>query len=135
MSNVNNIGISRPGARRFAKTTAALVGAAFVLAACGGSDAAAPEAPAAEVASASDGPTISIADFAFSTLDPVAAGSTVTVTNSDGAPHTLTAVDGGFDTGNVGGGESITFTAPSEPGIYEFFCAIHPNMTGQLVVN
>lgn len=78
---------------------------------------------------------ISIEGFAFSSSGPVAAGSTITITNLDSSPHTLTAVDGAFDTGTLGQGESVTITAPTTPGTYEFFCEIHPGMTGQLVVS
>lgn len=79
--------------------------------------------------------TISIEGFDFSSLGPVAPGSTIEVTNLDSSPHTLTAVDGGFDTGNLGQGETATIVVPTTPGTYEFFCEIHPSMTGQLVVS
>lgn len=78
---------------------------------------------------------ISIEGFAFSPPDAVAGGSPIAVTNLDGAEHTLTAVDGAFDTGSIGQGQSVSFAAPTAPGTYEFFCAIHPSMTGQLVVS
>lgn len=80
-----------------------------------------------------DLPTMNIADFTFSTVDAVA-GATVTVTNADAAAHTATSSDGIFDTGNLAGGTTGTFTAPAVPGIYPLFCAIHPSMQGQLVV-
>ena len=78
---------------------------------------------------------VSIEGFAFSSLEPVAPGSTIEVTNLDSAPHTLTATNGEFDTGNIDQNQTVTITAPSAPGTYEFFCAIHPSMTGQLVVS
>ena len=37
-----------------------------------------------------DGPTIQSEGFAFSALDPVGPGTEITVTNLDGAQHTLT---------------------------------------------
>ena len=52
--------------------------------------------PAAAVESAAP-IEISIASFAFSASDPVAPGTTITVTNLDTANHTLTARDGSFD--------------------------------------
>ncbi|MEM9714540.1 MAG: cupredoxin domain-containing protein [Actinomycetota bacterium] len=79
--------------------------------------------------------SITIADFAFGSPIEIAAGGSVSVDNVDGAPHTVTAVDGSFDTGNLDGGASGSFSAPSAPGTYEFFCAIHPSMTGQLIVS
>jgi plastocyanin len=80
------------------------------------------------------GGTITISDFDFGGETVVAPGATITVSNTDGAPHTVTADDGEFDTGQIAGGESATFTAPTEPGTYEFFCGVHPSMTGSLVV-
>ena len=63
------------------------------------------------------------------------AGAAVEVSNADGTAHTLTARDGAFDTGAVDAGTTVAFTAPAAPGTYDYFCAIHPSMTGSLVVN
>ena len=73
---------------------------------------------------------ITIEGFKF-TASPVSAGSTVTVDNRDGAPHTVTG-----DAFNVGldPKASGTFVAPSEPGTYSFTCLVHPSMKGELVV-
>ncbi|HEX4984320.1 MAG TPA: cupredoxin domain-containing protein [Ilumatobacteraceae bacterium] len=76
---------------------------------------------------------ITIADFGFSPLT-VTPGATVTVTNNDGAPHTVTAVGGEFATGLVDGGTSVAFVAPTQPGTYTYFCDVHPSMQGTLVV-
>ena len=77
---------------------------------------------------------IDIAGFAFGGQTAVAPGQTITVVNADGAPHTLTSVDGLFDTGVLGGGEGGSFAAPTAPGSYAFFCSLHPSMTGTLTV-
>ena len=76
--------------------------------------------------------TVRIGGFAFA---PATArrGATVTVVNGDGVDHTVTATAGGFNV-KARGGSSVTFRAPSRPGTYTFFCAIHPEMTGTLVV-
>ena len=63
----------------------------------------------------------------------VSAGATVTVTNADGTAHTVTASDGTFDTGDLDGGASATFTI-TKPGTYTFFCNIHNYMTGTIEV-
>lgn len=82
---------------------------------------------------------VSIGDFAFQpdTIE-VAAGATVTWTNEDGVPHTVTAgtpdaVGDAFDE-PVDAGETAEVTL-DEAGTYDYFCAIHPTMTGQIVVS
>ena len=91
-------------------------------------------APAAVTTPAPGAPAVmTIADFGFSPLT-VTAGATVTVTNNDGVPHTVTAVGGEFATGLIDAGASITFVAPTQPGTYAFFCDVHPAMQGTLVV-
>jgi plastocyanin len=79
-----------------------------------------------------DAAAVTIQDFAFSppTLR-VAAGTTVKVTNADGARHTLTAVDGTFDTGTLGGGAHATVTI-ERPGRHRYYCDIHNYMTGRI---
>jgi plastocyanin len=91
------------------------------------------EVPAAAAAPA--GAQVQIADFAFGAPAQIGAGGELVVTNADGAPHTLTAIDGSFDTGTIDGGGAVAMVAPTAAGTYEFFCAIHPSMTGQLVVS
>lgn len=73
--------------------------------------------------------------FQFSGSMTVSAGERVSVVNADGAQHTVTSSDGLFDTGVLdGGGGAGSFTAPTEPGTYTFFCAVHPSMTATLTV-
>jgi plastocyanin len=81
----------------------------------------------------SAGTTVEISDFTFSapTAGP---GSSVTVANRDGAPHTVTADDGSFGSGTVGAEATGTFVAPAAPGTYQFHCEIHPQMSGTLTV-
>jgi len=65
----------------------------------------------------------------------VAPGSTVRVTNKDSVTHTLTASGGQFDTGDIGTGQTTTFTAPMKPGTYTYICNIHQYMKGTIVVS
>jgi plastocyanin len=76
---------------------------------------------------------IEIKNFAFQVPATVAAGAMVTVTNHDSMAHTVTASGGAFDV-LVAGGATATFTAPTEPGSYDFSCTFHGNMKGTLVV-
>lgn len=79
--------------------------------------------------------TIVIKSFMFSPMTlTVAPGAKVTVHNEDSATHTLTASNGTFNTGNITGGSTATFTAPSKPGAYSYLCDIHQYMQGTLTV-
>ncbi len=71
-------------------------------------------------------------------------GSRVVIefTNNDSMPHNFAAYRSEAAEEQIFVGEIITgpktvryeFEAPSEPGTYFFRCDVHPNMTGQLVV-
>lgn len=81
------------------------------------------------------GTGVTIANFAFQpSYIVVAPGTTVSWYNADGAPHTVTSDVGAFDSGTIGsgGGYSLTFSTPST---YTYHCAIHPMMTGTVVVS
>lgn len=91
-------------------------------------------AESASPAATTDVASIGIAQFAFADSPTVAPGTVVTVANTDGVSHTLTATDGAFDTGTLSGGSQASFVAPAQPGTYAFFCAIHTSMTGTITV-
>jgi plastocyanin len=63
----------------------------------------------------------------------IGVNNTVTWKNDDGVPHTVTAADGSFDSGNLVAGAtwSHTFTAP---GTYQYYCTYHSWMKGTVVV-
>lgn len=63
----------------------------------------------------------------------IGVNNTVTWINNDNAPHTVTAYDGSFDSGNVGSGASYTHTFTA-PGTYKYYCAYHSWMVGTVVV-
>ena len=75
--------------------------------------------------------------------DPASAkvktSTTVTWTNDDTLPHTVTSgnVDTGpsgeFDSGIVMGGGSFTHTF-DKAGSFDYYCALHPYMIGQVIV-
>jgi nitrite reductase (NO-forming) len=76
--------------------------------------------------------TESPADYSVNVLT-VPVGTTVTWTNDDTMMHTVTAVDGSFDSGFFDGGETWSYTF-EEPGEYEYFCLPHPWMRAKVIV-
>ena len=87
-------------------------------------------AHAAEAAAAA----VDIENFAFTapTLT-VAAGTTVKWTNHDDIPHTVLAVDGSFHSTAMDSSDTFAFTF-TKPGVYSYFCSLHPKMVGKVVV-
>lgn len=75
-----------------------------------------------------------IKDFDYTMPTTVKAGSKITVTNKDGASHTVTSDTGGLFDAVVKGGATTTMTAPMKPGKYPFHCTYHGSMKGVLVV-
>ena len=80
----------------------------------------------------STGTKIVIKDFDFAPKTLEAKAGSVTVENEDGTNHSVTADDGAFDTGRFDSGtKQLDVT---KPGTYTYHCAVHPFMTGTLVV-
>jgi plastocyanin len=82
----------------------------------------------------SGGPAIAIENFNFVAADlTVPVGGTVVWTNHDDVEHTVTASDNSFSSPSVPteGQFSHTF---DKAGTYSYFCAIHPFMTGKVIV-
>lgn len=89
----------------------------------------APSAPA------QSGAAVTISNFAFQPASlQIAAGTTVTWTNSDSTAHTATSDDGVFDSGALAPGASFTQTFTT-PGTYAYHCQIHPFMKATIVVS
>jgi plastocyanin len=63
----------------------------------------------------------------------VKAGATVTWTNEDDAPHTVASSSKMFKSKALDTTDSFSFTFTT-PGVYEYFCSLHPYMTGTVVV-
>jgi plastocyanin len=101
------------------------------LGACGSSS---KSSASSSTSSAATGATITIHNFMFSpaTLG-VTAGTTVTVKNTDSTDHTVTALDGSFDTGPIHSGKTATFTV-SKAGTVKYHCNIHNYMMGTIQV-
>jgi plastocyanin len=70
-------------------------------------------------------------DSAFDPRElPVSAGTTVRWNMGGKFPHTVTAVDGSFASGNVDVGKTYEFTF-TEPGTYTYYCEYHGTAGGQ----
>jgi plastocyanin len=63
----------------------------------------------------------------------VKAGSTVTWTNEDDIPHTVTSSTKAFRSKALDTDDKFSFTFTTA-GVYEYFCSLHPHMTGTIVV-
>jgi plastocyanin len=135
---------------------ALLAGSLLLLAACGDggattapSAAASAEAPtaatSAEASSAGGGVCTATTDPGTVTVEirqrafipgrvEAGVGDVITLQNADGVPHTATLDDGSCTTENLGqdASGSLTFSAAGE---YPFFCRVHPDMTGTIVIS
>jgi plastocyanin len=120
---------------------AGLVLTAAFLAGCGRNPAGTDPASAAPAEGTAAAPEaapdqVVIDNFAYqpATLT-VKAGTKVTWVNRDDVPHTATSTarPKRFDSRTLDTDDQFShvFTAP---GTYEYFCAVHPNMTGRVIV-
>lgn len=76
--------------------------------------------------------SVVIQDFAFSSgTTTVPLGSTITWTNEDTAPHTVTGTN--FDSGTLNNKQQWSYTF-TEPGTYEYHCSFHTSMKGTVIV-
>ncbi|MFI9508018.1 cupredoxin domain-containing protein [Nocardia sp. NPDC052566] len=77
---------------------------------------------------------ITIAEFHFQPPASVAPGAKITIRNQDRVEHSVTSDAAGLFSTDVEGNETATFTAPSTPGEFTFFCKYHPAMRSTLIV-
>ena len=93
-----------------------------------------PDAPLVKPQRPDGADRVAIKDFAF---DPdvtnVEVGTEVKWNNDDPAEHTVTSLDGRFDSGVLDPGASFTFVF-DKPGTYSYRCDIHPSMKGTIKV-
>jgi plastocyanin len=78
---------------------------------------------------------INIKDFNFvPNIAEVPKGTTVTWTNEDNAPHTITSVSGSFDSGSIDPGKTYSYKF-DQAGTFEYSCTIHPSIPhGKVIV-
>ena len=63
----------------------------------------------------------------------VAPGTEVTWVNRDDMPHTVVADDKSFSSPPLDTGDRFSHTF-DKPGTYDYYCSLHPKMTGRVVV-
>jgi len=77
---------------------------------------------------------IKIDNFTFNPQQiTVPVGTTVTWINHDDIPHTATSKTGVFKSKALDTDDKFSFTFTT-PGSFAYFCALHPHMTGSIVV-
>jgi MYXO-CTERM domain-containing protein len=64
----------------------------------------------------------------------VTVGSTVTWANTTAVAHTATSDSGAWSTGTIAPGATSSAIAFPTAGTFTYHCAIHPSMTGSVVV-
>ena len=78
--------------------------------------------------------TINIDNFAFAPPDlTIAAGTTVTWKNEDGEVHRVKDDHNRFSSAALDTDDSFSHSF-AKPGVYHYFCTIHPYMVGKIVV-
>jgi plastocyanin len=116
-----------------ARPRALAISIALVLGLVAGVGAALAAIPAAPPATAS-APVVTIGNFTFGPMTiTVPVGAQVTWVNADDVPHTVVAVDNSFRSRPIDSDERFTFTF-AKPGVYSYFCSLHPRMVGKVIV-
>jgi plastocyanin len=78
--------------------------------------------------------TVQIDNFSFTPKEiTVAKGTTVTWINHDDVPHTVVSAGGPFRSKALDTDESYSYTFKDE-GNFNYFCSVHPVMTGKVIV-
>jgi plastocyanin len=77
---------------------------------------------------------IDIDNFKFGIVSlETAVGTTVTWTNRDDVPHTVTSSTKLFKSPPLDTGDAFSYTF-KDAGTFEYYCSMHPRMTGKIVV-
>lgn len=77
---------------------------------------------------------VTIENYSFAPAElTVSAGTEVTWINKDDDAHTVVTTGSTFKSKALDTGEKFSFTF-HDPGTYEYFCSIHPNMKGKVIV-
>lgn len=83
--------------------------------------------------------TVKIDNFVFQPQDlTVPVGTRITWTNDDDIPHLVVEIpqtngDPAFRSPALDTEDTFSFTF-DKPGVYDYFCALHPHMVGKIIV-
>jgi plastocyanin len=78
---------------------------------------------------------IEIKDFAFNPQTiTVKSGDKITWINHDEEPHTVVSVGKKFQKSSALDTDQEFSIIAGAPGTYEYFCSVHPKMTGTIIV-
>ncbi len=77
---------------------------------------------------------VRIGNFTFSPAEiTIAPGTALTWVNGDDIPHTVAAANKSFRSKAMDTDQTYSFTFTT-PGIYDYFCSLHPQMRGKVIV-
>ena len=83
---------------------------------------------------AADAAEVRIENFAFAPQElTVPIGATVTWLNRDDIPHSVVDKNKAFRSKALDTNNSFSFTF-ANAGTYDYFCGLHPHMTGKIIV-
>ena len=115
------------------RALAAAAGVLLALVAGGAVGEEAQQSPPQQVAATNEA-EISIQSFQFvPAILTVKAGTAVTWVNRDEEPHNVVSLERTFRSKAIDGGEKFTVVL-DKPGTYNYLCAVHPHMRGQIIV-
>jgi plastocyanin len=90
--------------------------------------------PASAAQSQPSAAAVKIDNFSFGPPEIIVApGTKVTWTNRDDIPHTVASTNDLFKSRALDTDDQFSFTF-DKPGTYEYFCSLHPKMTGKVIV-
>jgi plastocyanin len=77
---------------------------------------------------------VKIDNFVFTPAEAqISVGTTVVWTNDDDIPHTVVDADHKWKSSALDTGDKFSHTF-TEPGTFDYFCSLHPHMTGKIIV-
>jgi amicyanin len=92
-------------------------------------------APIGATSTGAEETAVKIDNFTFTPQRvTVKVGTTVTWTNQDDIPHTVASATKAFRSKALDTDDKFSFTFTTA-GVYDYFCSLHPHMTGTVVVD